>query len=363
MPVRDLGSLIAQMEKDQSLLRIARNPLAQFGPAEQRLLGATILPEQTVESNSYREEKVQYRTIIANHGTRYSPVQIKASAMTGWVDVTLWHSDKGDMLTSRDYDALLAYLRRRDDMAAIASLTRFADRGLNLPLKVRNEKDRWDAIISAQVVLLGDGGYTETIDFPNPSGHRVAAGSVWSNNANDPFVDIYALSRMLAAKGLKLSRLITSTNVVNILSANAKVAARANRITISGGTITNYNANVQIDEINRALIKDDLPPFELYDAQYRTQTGTARFMPNNVVVGVCATGRDAELDLGDRIQILPNTLGYTAMGTPAGQSGPGPVMVIEQFRTKPPRIDGQIWQAAGVVITEPEGMVVITGIS
>jgi len=363
MAVRDLGSLIAQMEEDQSILRIARNPLAQFGTDEVPLLGAGILPEQTVETNSYREEKVQYRTVIANHGTRYSPIQIKGSAMTGWVDVTLWHSDKGDMMTSRDFDALLSYLRRRSDMEAIASLTKFVDRGLVVPLKHRNEKDRWDAIVNAQVVLLGDNGYTETINFLNPAGHRAAAGGTWSNDAYDPFLDLYTMQQMLAAKGLKLKRLISSYNVVSIMSANAKVAARTNRITIISGTVTAQEANVRLPEINQALTRDGLPPIELFDAQYRTQTGTARFMPNNVVVGVCETGRDAELDLGDRIVILPNTLGYTAIGTPAGQSTPGTAMVVEHFRTKPPRIDGQIWQAAGVVITEPEGLIVISGIA
>lgn len=363
MPVRDLGSLLAQDETAQNLLRLARTPLAQFGTQQQRFLGATILPEQVVPENAYREEKLTYRTVVANHGTRYSPVQIKGSAMTGYVDVTLYHADIGAMLTSRDYDNLLRFLRSNQDMDAMAALIQFTDRQLVNPLLIRNEVDRWAVIEGASLTLAGDNGYGETISYSNPSGHRAAAGGTWSSNVYDPFADIYAMELMLNAKGLRLARLITSRNVANILMANAKVATRTNRITISAGTITAQESRASLSTVNQALALDNLPPLELYDAQYRDQSGTHRYMSNNVMIGIAATGRDAELDLGDRMFILPNTLGYFAIGTPAGQANPGRALLVQSFRDKPPRVDGQSWQAGGVVITEPEGVVVITGIA
>ncbi len=363
MPVQDLGSLIAQMEQDQVLYRLALAPQAQFGIPTRRYLGATILPEQLVPANAFREEKIQYRSVIANHGTRYSPVQIKGSAMTGWVDVVLGHSDIGAMLTSKDYDALLKYLQSGQDMGAMASLIQFTDNLLVTPLVERNELDRWNAIVNATVQMRGDNGYTEDVAYPDPAGHRANAASVWSNDANDPFDDIYTMAQLLYGKGLQLARLITSRNVLTIMAGNAKVASRASRITISGGTIIAQNVRVTIEQVNAALAADGLPALELYDLQYRTQTGTARFMPNNVMVGIAATGRDPELDLGDRMFILSNTLGYVGVGRPAGQANPGRVVLLTPSPRKPPRIDGEAWQTSLPVITEPEGMFVIKSIS
>jgi hypothetical protein len=364
MTVRDLGSLIRQMEQDQSLDRVARNPLAQFGPEARPYLGASILPEIEVPENAFREEQIKYRSVIANHGTRYSPVQLKGSAMSGWVDVVLANSDIGASLTSRDYDVLLRYLRSQSDMEAIASLIRFADTMLNNPLVERNEKDRWDAIVNAAVVLTGDNGYTETISYSDPAGHRASAGGTWSNDAYDPMADIYAMAQLFYSKGLRLNRLITSRNVVSILMLNAKIATRTNKVTVDGsGQILANTGRVTIAEINAALAQDDLPALELYDALYRTQSGTGRFLPNDVVVGIAATGRDVELDLGDRLFILGHTLGYTGVGRAAGQSNPGRTLIMTPYRDKPPRIDGQAWQASLPVITEPEGVFVIKDIS
>jgi hypothetical protein len=364
MPALDLGSLLVRIEAESNVLRLARTPLAQFGIPQRRLLGATILPEQTVTENAFREEKIQYRSVIANHGTRYSPVQIKGSAMVGYVDVTLYHSDIGAMLTSREYDYLMSYLRSGATMEAMASIIRFVDLQLVRPLLDRNEKDRWDVIVTGALTLSGDNGYAETISYPNPSGHRAAAGGTWSSDAYDPFDDIYAMQLLLAGKGMTLSRLITSQNVINILAGNDKVKTRTNYITINtSGQVTAQQGRTSLEAINAALSRDGLPSFELYDLQYRTQTGTARFMPNDVVVGIAATGRDQNLDLGDRIEILPNTLGYMAIGTPAGQPNPGRALLLQAFRDKPPRVDGQSWQAAGVVVTEPEGMFVINSIA
>lgn len=361
---QDIGQLIRQMQEDQSLDRVARNPLAQFGTPAQPFLGATILPEQLQESNSYREEKVAYRSYIANHGTRYSPVQIKGSAMSGYVDVTLYNADIGATLDGKEYDTLLRYLRNKSSMEAMASLISFTDRALVMPLKMRNEKDRWDVLQNAQLVLQGDDGYTETVSYIAPSGHRPTVGGTWSDPTYDPFDDLYAIASMLAAKGLKLKQFYGCRRITNIMAANPKVAARTNRITISGGVIQAQEVRVNLQAINAALAADGLPTMIEYDALYRTQTGTGRYLADTNLVGVCETGREAQLDLGDRLQILPDTLGYVGIGTPQGHSNPGVVTkLIPQTERKPFRVDGESYQTGGVVVTEPEGVICLKGIN
>jgi hypothetical protein len=83
----------------------------------------------------------------------------------------------------------------------------WAEVTLNRPLLEVIEKQRWQAIIDASVVRIGDNGYGETVTYPNPTGHRVAAGGTWSDNAYDPYADIMALAEVLAVKGYVVNRI------------------------------------------------------------------------------------------------------------------------------------------------------------
>lgn len=361
----DILGLLNQMDADGSIAAIARNSLAQFGRRTRRYLGATLLPERIVPDNIYKEENIRYRSVIANAGTRYSPVQLKKGALVGSFTVELADSDIGSELNGRDYDALLRILGRGADMEAVASLTNWLDTTVNIPLIEWNERARWQAIVSAVVQLRGNNGYTEDVNYSNPAGHRAAAAAQWSNNATDPFADIYAMAQLLADKGFTVNRIITSRKVVGIMALNAIVRTRTNRVTVNtSGQIQALSGRVQLAEINAFLSADGLPPIELYDLSYRTSTGTGRFMPDTVMVMVATTGRDENLDLADgRVEVLPDTLGYLGVGRPAGQSDAGRVIRQESFRNKPPRIESEGWQTSLPVITEPEAVAVITGIS
>lgn len=364
----DIRGLLAQMEEDGAIAGVTRNQLAQFGRRNRRYLGPTLFPERNVtwtNSNVFLEQNVRYRTVIANAGTRYSPVQLKRGVMVGSFLVKLAESDQGSEFTGEDYDALLQYLQNGSDMQAMASLIQFLDTTVNVPLVEWNERARWQMIENAKVLLRGNNKYSEDVNYSDPAGHRANAAGTWSSDAYDPYDDIFAMKYLLASKGFTVNRIVTSERVVNILARNAKVAARTNRIIVTtGGQIQGINSSVDQADLNRINSNNGLPAFETYDLTYQTSTGSGRFMSDTVMCFFCTTGRDANFELpnGD-LRTLPDTLGYVGIGRPAGQSGPGRVIVSEFFRRKPPRIENEGWQTSLPVNTEPEAMAVIKAIN
>jgi hypothetical protein len=119
----DLLSLIQRLIDDGSLAALANNPLAAYPNRARTYLGATLLPERTVEENDYRESQIHFRTVIANDGTRYSPAQIKDDGqIAGEMAVSLGHNDIGRQFTARDYDAFIRLLARNQPEEAIVRL-------------------------------------------------------------------------------------------------------------------------------------------------------------------------------------------------------------------------------------------------
>jgi hypothetical protein len=365
----DIQRLIDQMATSGAIDRIARNRLAQFGTRTRRLLGAELLPVTTVNENSYTDDTVKYRTVVANAGTRYSPVVIKGNTLVGTVKVELFDIDIGSELTSRDYDALISYLNRNDTMEAIASLTNFLDTTVTMGLEELREVYRWQAIELATVTRVGANNYREVIPYSNPAGHRAAAAAAWSVDTNDPFDDIGVQVQLLASKGFTVGRIFSSRNVVQIMGNNDKVRTRTGTVKVNAanGAFTTSPSRASLAQINGAMNDEGLPPIELYDLIYRTQDGaTHRFISSNVMIFVGLTGRDVQLELDNpdnTNEILPDTLGYYGLGRAAGQSAPGRVIQQKFFDDKPPRVTGAGWETSAPVITEPEAIATISGIA
>lgn len=368
----DIQTVLSRMNNANLFQTIARNPLAQFGTRARPYLGPTLLPNRLVAENMFQEEFLHWRAVMANDGTRYSPTQLKGGSVSGSMNVQLFESDKASELTSRDYDALLRLIGQGDDVMAMAQITDFVNTTVNVPLEELLEKQRWQAIVGASVSRVGDNGYAETVAFTNPSGNRFAQSAAWSTNSTDPYTDITTAINAAAAKGLKISRVITSTTVLNIMANNAKIQSRAGRVTVNVGTggVQLAAGRASFDQINQAFSQDQIPPIELYDLQYRTETGSARFLPSTVMVLIAETGRDASLDLGDTTVLAPelldrlgNTVGYTAIGRPAGQRNPGRVVQAKFNDLKPQGVFAEGWQTAAPVVTVPDAIYVITGIS
>lgn len=357
----DLKTLVERMREDGQFITIARNPGAQFGSKNKRYLGAELLPEKEVPQNEYRETDVRYQTVIANDGTRYSPSQKKDGKIVGSFLVELGNSDIARDISGRDYDALVEYANqdRNDDLED--NLAEFADTTINKALVEHDEKQRWDAIISAQVVRAGDNGYTETVDYSNPAGHRINASDAWSDDAFDPLEeDIIPLANMLKGKGFTINRIVTSTTVRSKLLRNAKVRQAVLGTTTAAGSIT-------ARQLNDYLADQELPPIETYDLQYKKQAAgglqSSYYLARNVFVMVCTTERDMTVDLGVDEKLLENTLGYQAIGRASGQAEPGRVIRAEGKEDKPPRVEAEGWQTSLPVILEPEAIGVIGSIT
>jgi hypothetical protein len=362
---RDLGALLAELERDGHFVNITQNPLAQFGRGARRLIGAELLPERRVNENAFREEAIRFRTVVANDSTRYSPVQKKKGELIASFLVELGEADIGREITSQDYDILVRELNLNGGLGAAERILDWADTTLNGGIVEHNERQRWQAIVSAQVNRRGSNGYAEDVNYSNPSGHRVNASVVWSNDANDPMdSDILPIVDMLAGKGFTVTRIIIPRPVMSILSGNAKMQARLGSVTVNvGGQLGIANQRATIEQLGRIFQANQLPAPETYDLQYRTQTGTGFFLARNVMVFCCTTGRDETIDLGDSQLILPDTLGYMAIGRAAGQSGPGRVIHTEAYTNKPPRIEGEAWETELPVIQDPEAIAVVSAIS
>lgn len=367
----EISVLVEQMIQNGAFQRVVNNPLAQFGVPTRNYLGASLLPEKPVQFNRFVEEGIRYRTVVANAATRYSPVQIKGGVMTGSFEVALGDSDIGSHFTGEDYDALVRAVQNytggtaNESMGGMTQMIRWSDKTLNLPLVEFNEVQRWQALVDASVVRRGDNGYEEVVALSSPGGHRRVAGGQWSNDAYDPYPDIINVVEFLRGKGYNVTRIITSTSVEAKLANNLKMQTRIGRLSIIAGTVVGLPGRATRADLANYFAQDGIPPLEKYDLQYQTQTSSGFFLRRDAMVFICATGRDQSIDRGDLEPIIiPDTLGYSAVGRPVGQIGPGRVVKIRSIDdSKPPRIEGESWQTSFPVIAEPEAVAVITGIN
>jgi hypothetical protein len=381
----DFLELIRQLDEEEYFKRLALNPNAQFGSEEQPLLGATILPEQLVEENSFEETQVRYRTKPALDGTRYSPAQMQESShLIGSVKVDLGDSDTASQFTGKDHDGLIKLLMRGGDEEAMARLVKWADKSLIAPHTIKNEIQRWQAIISGEVIRKGSNGLEEEVKYYQHPGHytvipggTIAAPQGWHNDNYDPFEDVAGACQKLEDLGYSVRGMYSTGRVPSILIKNGQVAKRTNRVVVDAtGNITSASGRVTLAELNAIADGDGLPNFVKYNAGYETSNGFRRFMDVKagsdflVIVGSSDRQWDmasdyagaADVDLGDfadgAIQ-LEGVLGYYGVGRNVGQSSPGRTVHTEAQQKKPAGLYGESYQTGFPVILDPQAIVVI----
>jgi hypothetical protein len=379
---KGLLTIANELKADGKFAQVMRNPLAQLGTLSQlnlnqTMLGARYLPEETRRKNEYKEKSVRYRTTIATDGTPYSRPQRTGTALVGDMSVVLGHHDILTELNAQEIEAIEDLIATNEETRGAAraeimaqqQLLNWIDFSVNASLKIKQEKQRWDAIVSASVTRAFPNGTSESVSFPNPAGHRFNAGGTWSSDAYDPFDDIVAGCNLLWGKGFNIDAMITSTPVVSTMALNEKVRTRASYLSMSGGSvIANSIAGYGLADVNAAVRRSSsstqtLPEIQTYDLQYPTQTGTAYFLPRNCFVIIGSTGEQREILVEERIFPLYNTLGYYAIGRVEGYKNTGPIVQVETFDKKPVRIEAEGYVTGFPVITNPEAIVVIQGIS
>lgn len=364
----DIAGLVEHLYEEAAPRRIAMNRLAQFGQGRRQYLGATLLPERPVDSNEFSEDNIRYKTVIANDGDRYSPSQRKRGGFIwGSMSVSLGHQDIANEFVAQDYERLLKLLERNASMDAVVALTNWLDITINRGLIEKEEVQRWQAIIDRRVVRVGHNGFHQTVLYPDPVGHRALETESWVDPEYDPYESILAQASVLIRKGYTISRMIGSKRIQSLALQNRNIARRLGRVTVfnNGDAVREFSQPVTIQDLNNRLNADGLPDMETYDLTYMTQTASYRFMPDDVLVFIAETGRDEEIAVEemDEMLVVPNTLGYTALGIPVGHPTSGRIIRMEAKEDKPPRIDAEGWQSTLPVIADPEAIATLGNIN
>lgn len=370
----DLKSTLERMNGEGYFDTLLSRPLSDWAPQFKPLLGESILPAQNRPNNKYTETGVKYRSVVANDGSRYSPAQKKGNAIVGKVEVDLTDQDIAAEFSSEDYDNALAVANvnapatntGNPTMDGVIAITNWYAAMVVHPLMVKREVMRWQSIVDAVVKLRGDNGYSEDLPQSNPDGHRVAAGGAFSNDAYDPFEDIFARMEFMAAKGYGIGRIITSRTVAFKMLNNAKVkAAIGGYINVgAAGALVGVSGRQTMAKLNDYFNQYGLPGIEIYDLQFQTQLASDFYLKRDVMVFLATTARDVTIDRGDNEPvILRDVMGYQGVGRPAGASAPGIMQVSQYEPKKPPRMASEAWQTTFPVVTEPEGITVINGIT
>ena len=365
----DIFSLLQELTdpSNRDQLRLARNSTIQFGTPRRMYKGAVWLPGRPVNQNQFTEDKIVYRTVVANDGTRYSEPQLKQGELIGSFDVKLCELDIARQLTGKDLDNIRDVAADNPDRAR-SMLISWLNTAVNLALIEKEEAQRWQAIVNAQVPILGTDGKVTTVQLSSPSGHRVTipSGTVGSpagwydtTGAYDPFDDIFAARDFLRDKGYTVIGQLTSNTLLSVLQKSPAVKQRVGMTTFSGGDLVTRSGSATVQSLNAEFAASELPPIETYDLTYNTQVGSQHFFPRNAFVLRASTLRDEEIDLGDSgYKIVSDTLGYYATGLAVGETTPGRVIRSTVSTMKPVGLYSQGWETGFPVVTEPEALFV-----
>lgn len=343
------------------------------------------LPERPIEDRVIREERLQIRSIIARDAPRNAPVTLRGQAKVGRMTAEMIDSNTGAEFNGEMFEGLQKMLGRTDSMESAArSLLDFTETQVSVPLATLREKYRCDAIVKARIVRRGDGDFYEVVDYDNPAGTRfsvpsgtVAAPAGWHDTGYDLYQDIVGLrDRIKEDEGLEISAIITTQRMLSLMNRNDYTQLYGAGATVEAGKITKVDVTRQGQALFGALAYHDLPAvrgenFFTYDGRYDVEVpggtsslvaSTERFIPNNVFIMLCQTGRDAEIDLGDDVEPFPlfDTLGYTGIGKVLGENRPG--VKVQDFLEErhPPHIDFEGVQCCLPVILDAKYIYVIT---
>jgi hypothetical protein len=378
MPPRDLASLLDFLIRNRTLVAMAGNLLAQWGPSGRRLLGPDFLPPRFLPDgeNMGEIERVHYFTVAAKDKSRHSPApKVDGGNMFGTVRYKVGDSGLIREMTSRDYDALMRYLRQNAGMSAIGVVEGFADRAILQALVERDEFKTWQILTTGGYGRYGDNGYVELVDGPNLSGQFIDAGDDWSDPETDPYVVIAARIQRLVNLGYAKNgiRVVTTDETRTILKSNPYSALRSGKsrlVTQGDGTIITEPINgivedSDIDAIFRGL---GVQAPTIYDLRGFTPGHVQkRFYPEGSMSFIASTGISEEVrwnqDDPEDITVVNDVVGFFGIGTANGQQRAGRQIEMRAFtRQTDARLEGEGWQATDGVLMIPEAVCGLNGI-
>ncbi|MEO0533251.1 MAG: major capsid protein [Cyanobacteria bacterium P01_A01_bin.123] len=377
--------LYEELQEERYFQRLALDPQAQFGSERQPLLGARILPERIVEENAYEETQVRYRTRPALDNNRYSPTQKQKNGhLIGSFRVDLGHTDTQKDLTGKDYDDLRKLLMRGGDMEAMSRVIGWTDLELLQPHVIKNEIQRWQALLTAVTTRQTINGQMEPINYYRPADHVVtipggtqAAPQGWNLNTYDPFDDIEAGLEKLNGLGYDVTSMYATPYLARTLRLNAEVIKRTSFVVVNSNSeivsSTNRVSNQILDDV---FTDEGYPVLTRYNGGYESEVGFNRYMDveagYDYLLMVGSTQRNYEIasdyvgatntDISgftDGSIVLNDTLGYYGVGRNPGKDASGRTIHTWMNEKKPVGMGGESYQTGLPVITDPQAYYVI----
>lgn len=381
-----IGSVLDDLRGEDAFYRVTNNPRLQLGQRNRPFLMSRFLPEVQKDARVIREEALQIRSIIARDAPRSAPVTLRGQNKVGRITAEMIDSNTGASFEGEMYEGIQRMLMTGNSMQAMADMLNYSETQVGIPLAMLREKYRCDAIVNARIIRQGDGDFYEVVDYDNPPGNRysIPSGTVgspagWHSPTYDLYQDLVGIrDTLLADFGLTINATITTTKMKSLINRNTATKTYGGSVTVvQGGAIGSVDAtSPQMKAIYGAMAFHDLPSregvnFFTYDSRYDIEvqggtanltTSTERFIPNNVFIMICSTGRNGMIDLPDSVNPIPlfDTLGYTGIGKVIGEARPG--VKIQSFLEEkhPPHIEFEGVQCALPVIQDPKCIIVLT---
>lgn len=389
--VTDLIQLHEGFKEEGIFQKIATTQLLQFGTASKQMLGARILPERSVALNNFEEDQVRWRTFPALDSTRYSPAQLQDDGLlVGSYQVRLGYQNTASQLTAARLDNLLLAIENNQTGATSAD-SRLIDFFTNLVnrVMVKNEIQRWEAMLLRNVKRTGTGGYQDIANYPiEDDSYWVAnvdknGGGDGSGTASDPkgwfakdesydpiAEDFLRAKDLLEDKGYRINNIYMDRVLANVFQRNPVIQRLANaRWTVTAdGDVGSVSQRASRAMLNGLMNDNELPGITVYNLGYQLPTSYARYIkplgtPANrhFVLITAETDQDTELYIEEKDEsiILDNTMGYFAVGTCSGEPAPGRRSFSRVGEQHPVNVYGEVIQASLPVIQHPQALITI----
>lgn len=363
----DINGLFKEIQSSGTLVTAANDPTLQFGINSDRYVFSELLPEVNVDKNKFDEEDLVISDGgLANDSTRYAPPQIKGGVTVTSLSVDLGNSDIASVLSMSAYESILSKLNNGQDMLAIAQTIEWFNKTVTKPLARLREYHRVQAVIKRRLDLIGANGYAISMDYLKPAGHDATVNGAVSGGWRDPAYnvlgDIKAKAKIMSDKGFKPNRIITTSDINSSVFGNnnsIKAYGYTSFNNPAGGTLT-LPALQPVQFIANAFLANELPSPEVYDAGYKSrETGLyQKFLQDptfDYLVLIGTTERTQSIELANQPVVIPNTLGYYAVGVATGQTSPGitaDIKLVEDFKNSHIKAAG--WQSSSPVVQESE---------
>ena len=365
---RDIASLLDYLRDQREFETLTNSLLTAWGPADQPLLSADLLPPRPLEDNAGTIEEVYYRTVVAQDGTRHSPAQIvDGGEIWGKIHYSLGNSDIARQLIGPDYEGVLRMLGRGQGLAAAARVIGIFDQYIIQAMAWHDEIANWQALLKNRIQGRGNNGWFEYENGPTLAGHFVAAGDDWTDPDYDPWTEIIARINFLASLGYQRSgiRIYTTDKIMQTLAANPNTALRLyapfpNNITPIIGIIT-------VDDVVAVFRKLGVQAPIINDQHVLTKTGQMRSFEEGNMFFAATTSRTEEVlynvDDPSQFQLVRGNLGFNGIGKANMQTSTGRRTATRSYENqKDARIEFEGWQSTGPIILEPTARTVISGI-